>query len=455
MIQKKPPEEFRLIYKNVDVDGYTIDIDCYRKHDGYKILEKAIKEKPEDLRQEVLNSGVRGRGGAGFPTGMKWKFVDRKSGKPIYVVCNADESEPGTYKDRQIIYKDPHQLIEGIMISAFANNAAQAFIYIRGEFINGARILERAIDEARKAGFVGKNICGSEYSCEIAICRGAGAYICGEETGLIESLEGKRGYPRIKPPYFPAVLGLYQCPTIVNNVETFCHVKHVIDRGGEEYAKIGIKGDSGTHIWGVSGHVQRPGYYELEAGSCTFGDLLYGLCGGPLPGRKFKALIPGGSSTKILRFGERFEGKLPDGTPFDWAVEDIPLDANSIGLCGTFLGTGGSIVMDDSTDMLEALANLNAFYGHESCGQCTPCREGSLWLQKMTGRMCSGSAREEDVPLLKDIADQVAGRTICAHGEAVAWPVQSAVPKFKDEYLEKIKNQASGQRFNPAGYPLI
>ncbi len=456
MIQKLPVQERRIVYKHVDEEGYTNDIECYLKNGGYEVMKKAYQAQPEDLRQEVLNSGLKGRGGAGFPTGMKWKFVDHKSGKPIYLICNADESEPGTFKDRQLIYQDPHQLIEGMMISAFANNCAQAFIYIRGEFINGARILENAIEEARAKNFLGDDVLGSGYSCEITVCRGAGAYICGEETGLIESLEGKRGYPRVKPPYFPAVLGLYQCPTIVNNVETLCQVKHVIDMGGDEFAKIGVKGDSGTHIWGVSGHVQRPGYYEIEAGACTFGDLLHDFCGGPLPGRQFKALIPGGSSTKVLKWGEKFKVKHPnDGQEYEWGVEDIPLDAISIGLCGTFLGTGGSIVMDDSTDMLEALANLNAFYGHESCGQCTPCREGSLWLEKLSGRMTSGKARPEDVPLLKDIADQVAGRTICAHGEAVAWPVQSAVPKFQDEYLDKISKQASGQRYNPAGYPLI
>ncbi|MDP0496504.1 MAG: NADH-quinone oxidoreductase subunit NuoF [Verrucomicrobiota bacterium JB024] len=450
-------QERRIIYKHVDEPGYTADIDCYMRHGGYEVLKQALQAKPEDLCKEVFDSGLTGRGGAGFPTGMKWKFLDRKSGKPIYLVCNADESEPGTFKDRQIIYQDPHQLIEGMAISAYAIQAKQAFIYIRGEFINGARILENAIEEARAKGFIGEDIGGSGYSCDIVVHRGAGAYICGEETGLIESLEGKRGYPRIKPPYFPAVLGLYQCPTIVNNVETLAQVKHIIQMGGTEFAKIGVKGDTGTHIFGVSGHVQKPGYYEVEAGSATFGELLYDLCGGPLPGRKFKALIPGGSSTKILRFGERFTGKHPNtGEPFDWGVEDIPLDAISLRACGTFLGTGGAIVMDDSTDMMEAIANLMAFYGHESCGQCTPCREGSLWLNKMTTRMCSGRARTEDVDLMKNIADQIEGRTICAHGEAVAWPTQSHYNKFKDEYLDKIARQGDGRgRYNPNGYPLI
>ena len=303
----------------------------------------------------------------------------------------------------------------------------------------------RAIAEAKAKGFLGQNILGSGYSCEVVVHRGGGCYVCGEETGLIESLEGKRGYPRIKPPYFPAVLGLYNCPTIVNNAETMAQVKHVLAFGGAEFAKIGIPGDSGTHIWGVSGLVKRPGLYEIEAGKATFGELLYDLCGGPLDGRKIKAIIPGGSSTKILKVGERFKGKLANGTEFDWALEDIPLDSNSIAACGTGLGTGGTIVIDDSVEMIQALSNLNAFYAHETCGQCTPCREGSLWLSRVSKRITTGGGLETDVPLLLDIANQVAGRTICAHGEAVAWPVQSAVPKFKDEYVESIRKRVKGE----------
>ena len=320
---------------------------------------------------------------------------------------------------------------------------AAAEIGVEHEFFVGHR--QKAIEEARVKNFVGKNILGSGFDLEIYVHRGAGAYICGEETGLIESLEGKRGYPRIKPPYFPAVLGLYNCPTIVNNAETMAQVKHVLAFGGAEFAKIGIPGDSGTHIWGVSGLVKRPGLYEIEAGKATFGELLYDLCGGPLDGRKIKAIIPGGSSTKILKVGERFKGKLANGTEFDWALEDIPLDSNSIAACGTGLGTGGTIVIDDSVEMIQALSNLNAFYAHETCGQCTPCREGSLWLSRVSKRITTGGGLETDVPLLLDIANQVAGRTICAHGEAVAWPVQSAVPKFKDEYLESIRKRQQGE----------
>jgi NADH-quinone oxidoreductase subunit F len=444
------PAERRLIFRHIDEPGYAPDIGCYLSHGGYEILKKAVQRKPEELIDEVKKSGLRGRGGAGFPCGVKWGLVDRKSGKPIYLVVNADESEPGTFKDRYIIEQDPHQLIEGIMISCFANNVKQAYIYIRGEFPHGARVLERAIAEARERNFVGPNILGTAYSCEIFIHRGAGAYICGEETGLIESLEGKRPYPRIKPPYFPAVLGLYQCPTIVNNVETLCHVKHIADFGGEAYARIGTPNNTGTRILCVSGHVRRPGYYEFEVGKVTMGQLLNEVCGGPRPGRTFKAVIPGGSSAKVLKFGERFKGKRKVGAElvdYDWALEDVPMDFDSLALIGSMGGSGGVIVMDDSVNMVEALGNINEFYAHESCGQCTPCREGSLWMKRITGRMVHGAARPEDGALLKSVADQIAGRTICAFGEACAWPTQSFVAKFGDEF----KAYASAKPAAPPG----
>jgi NADH-quinone oxidoreductase subunit F len=431
------PEQRRIIFKHIDESGYSNDLACYLKHGGYEVLKQAVTRPPQALIDEVKRSGLRGRGGAGFPCGVKWGLVDRRSGKPIYLIVNADESEPGTFKDRYLIHQDPHQLIEGTMISCFANNVTQAYIYIRGEFPHGARILGKAIAEARAANFVGPNILGTGYSCEIHIHRGAGAYICGEETGLIESLEGKRAYPRIKPPYFPAVLGLYQCPTIVNNVETLCHVKHIAEIGGEAFARIGTANNTGTRIFCVSGHVQRPGCYEFPTGTITMGQLLNEVCGGPLPGRKFKAVIPGGSSAKVLRFGERFKGRRKVGADlvdFDWGVEDLPMDFDSLALIGTMGGSGGVIVMDDSVNMVEALANINAFYAHESCGQCTPCREGSLWMKKLTTRMVHGPARAEDAALLKDVADQIPGRTICAFGEACAWPTQSFLAKFGDEF---------------------
>jgi NADH-quinone oxidoreductase subunit F len=428
------PEQLRLIFKHIDEPGYSSDLDCYVRNGGYEVLKKSVGRKPEAIVDDVKKSGLRGRGGAGFPCGVKWSLLDRKSGKPIYLIVNADESEPGTFKDRYIIHQDPHQMLEGIMITCFANNVKQAYIYIRGEFPHGARILEKAIAEARAANFVGPNILGTNYSCEIYVHRGAGAYICGEETGLIESLEGKRAYPRIKPPYFPAVLGLYQCPTIVNNVETLCHVKHIAEMGGEAYSKIGTPNNTGTRILCVSGHVQRPGYYEYEVGKITLGQLLNEVCGGPLPGRKFKAVIPGGSSAKILKFGETFTLKNKDSSSRTLTLEDIPIDFDTLAACGTMGGSGGVIVMDDSVNMVEALANINAFYAHESCGQCTPCREGSLWMKKITTRMVHGDARSEDGALLKSVADQIAGRTICAFGEACAWPTQSFIAKFGDEF---------------------
>lgn len=435
------PNETRLILKHIDQPGYDNSIHSYMAHGGYSVLTKAMKAKPEDLVQEIKDSGIRGRGGAGFPAGLKWTFLDKKSGKDIYLICNADESEPGTYKDRQIMYKDPHQLIEGMLITAYAIQAKLAFIYIRGEMYEGAHILKRAIEEAREKNLLGNNILGSGYSCDIVVHRGAGAYICGEETGLIESLEGKRGYPRIKPPYFPAILGLYQCPTIVNNVETLCHVTHAIGMGGKEYAKIGTPGNTGTRIWSVSGLVQKPGYYEFPCGGITMGQLIYDVCGGLFPGRTLKAVIPGGTSAKVLRAGERFKGKLKDGSEYDWGIEDIPMDFDSFAAAGTMSGSGAVIVMDNTVDIVEALANINAFYSHETCGQCTPCREGCLWMHKITKRMSHGDAKASDADLLHSISLQISGRTICAHGEAAAWPTESFVKKFKDEFLAKANDK--------------
>jgi NADH-quinone oxidoreductase subunit F len=437
-----PATETRLLLKYCEEPGYTPAIDSYQKAGGYEMLRKAVTMKPEDIRAEVKSSGLRGRGGAGFPCGTKWDLVDRKSGKPIYLIVNCDESEPGTFKDRQLVHKDPHQLLEGVMISAYANDVKLAFIYIREEMPKGARILNRAIDEARAAGFVGANVCGSNYSCDIIVHRGAGAYICGEETGLIESLEGKRAYPRIKPPYFPAVLGLYNCPTIVNNVETLCNVPHILRMGAAEYAKIGRPNNTGTRLWCVSGHVKRPGYFEVAG--ITFGQLLHDLCGGPLDGRKFKAIVPGGGSAKILRYDEKFKSKKQDGTVTEYGFDDIPLDFDGIAAAGSMSGSGAVIVMDDSVDILESLANLVGFYAHESCGQCTPCREGSLWAAKITARMCRGDARSNDLKTLYDMAGNIGGRTICPMGFSTTWPVQSYLDKVRDEIEAKARENRVG-----------
>src|ERR1041385_4933549 len=438
------PSEFRLILKHADQPGYTPDIDCYLRHGGYEALKKALSIQPKDLpdgkkmsapehiRDEVKLSGLRGRGGAGFSCGLKWSFVDRKSGKPIYLICNADESEPGTFKDRQIIHKDPHQLIEGMIISCFANDVKLAYIYIRGEFPEGARILNRALNEARAKNFLGKNIFGSGYDLEIHVHRGAGAYICGEETGLIESLEGKRPYPRIKPPYFPAILGLWMCPTIVNNVETLCNVKHIVAMGAAEFAKLGTPNNTGTRIVSLSGHVKKPGYFEIEVGKATIGQLINdpAFGGGLRDGRKLKAVIPGGSSAKVFKAGERFKLKRrgPEGeTEQEVEMLDLPYDFDSLIAAGSMSGSSAIIVMDDSVDIVAALANISEFYAHESCGQCTPCREGSLWMAKALHRLTHGEGRRSDADYLVKIADNIpGGRTICAFGEACS----RAGPRF-------------------------
>jgi NADH-quinone oxidoreductase subunit F len=437
------PLEHRLIYKNIGRSDWTTDIDCYLRDGGYEQLKQALRISRSEIVDKVKNSGLRGRGGAGFSCGLKWSFIKSDEKRQVYLICNADESEPGTFKDRYIIHDDPHQLLEGILISCYALNARTAYIYIRGEFPEGAKILERAIEEARAHNFLGKNILGSGFDAEVYIHRGAGAYICGEETGLIESLEGKRGYPRIKPPYFPAVLGLYMCPTIVNNVETLCHVKHIIAMGGAEYARLGRPNNTGTRILCVSGDVQRPGYFEIEIGAVTMGQLIYEMACGLRPGRKLKAVIPGGSSAKVLRADERFKLKQrqPDGSTIEreLSIDEIPMDFDSLTAAGSMAGSGGVIVLDDSRDMVWVLNNINEFYAHESCGQCTPCREGSLWMKKITDRMLRGGGVVEDPETLKTIGDNIAGRTICAFGEACAWPTQSFVQKFPEEFADRAQ----------------
>jgi NADH-quinone oxidoreductase subunit F len=460
------PQQYRLILKNVDVPGYTPDLDCYLRHGGYEELKKALALPPkvlpdgkkatpqEQIRAEVNASGLRGRGGAGFSCGLKWSFVNLPCSKPIYLICNADESEPGTFKDRPIIHKDPHQLLEGMIISCYANDVHLAYVYIRGEMPGGARLLQTALGEARARNFLGKNILGRGYDLEIYIHRGAGAYICGEETGLIESLEGKRAYPRIKPPYFPAILGLYMCPTIVNNAETLAAVKHIMRMGGGEYAKLGTPNNTGTRIVSISGHVRKPGYYEIEVGKVTLGELIFheNFGGGLRDGRKLKAVIPGGSSAKVFKAGEKFKLRKKGAGGQMTAVEvdmlDLPYDFDSLQSAGSMSGSGAIIVMDDSTDMVAALANLADFYAHESCGQCTPCREGSLWLSKALHRLAHGGGRPQDAAYLLHIAQNIQGRTICAFGEACAWPVLSFVSKFREEFEARA---AAGQKHAGGG----
>jgi NADH-quinone oxidoreductase subunit F len=437
-IPEPHPRERRIIFGNLSVPGYDGSLSSYRARGGYSALEKALKMPPADIVQAVKVSNLRGRGGAGFPCGAKWSFIRRDDGKPHYLVVNGDESEPGTFKDRYVLHGDPHQLLEGIAISAYATNCNLCYIYIRCEFPHAARIVWKAIEDATTAGYLGKNILGSGFDCEVFVHQGAGAYICGEETSLLESLEGKRPYPRIKPPYFPAVLGLYMKPTIVNNVETICHVRHILDIGAEEYARMGTPGDGGTRTLCVSGDVMRPGFYELPAGAVTLGELLLDICGGFRPGRKLKAVIPGGSSAKVLRGDETFRMKIKgaDGvvSEKEVGVMDLVMDASTLAAAGTMVGSGGVMVMDDSRDMVWALNNLNQFYAHESCGQCTPCREGSLWMSKITTRMLEGGAQASDPTTLRSVADNIAGRTICAFGEACSWPTQSFLEKFPEEF---------------------
>lgn len=441
-IKGKEPHarEHRLIFKNIDRIGWDPSLSTYQNDGGYDALKKAFKMEPKSITSEVKTSGLRGRGGAGFPTGVKWGFIPPDNKKPVYLICNCDESEPGTFKDRYIVHQDPHQLIEGMIISAYAVGAHTAYIYMREEFPEAALIMENAIEEAREQGYIGKNILDSGFDLEIWVHRGAAAYICGEETGLIESLEGKRPYPRIKPPYFPAALGLYMAPTIVNNVESLCHVKHIIEMGGETYAKLGVERNTGTRILCVSGDIKKPGYYEVEVGKITMGELLNDICGGPKDGRKFKAVIPGGSSSKILRCDERFTiGRGEDAKEIGF--DEIQMDFDTLAACGSMAGSGGVIVLDDSRKISWVLNNINHFYAHESCGQCTPCREGSTWMKKISDRIVNGQANPEDVQTLEEVAYQIDGRTICAFGEASSWPVEAIIAKFRDELTEETSEK--------------
>ena len=404
--------------------GEACDIAVYERTGGYAGLPKALKEfTPDQVIEEVKKSALRGRGGAGFPTGMKWSFVPKESKRPKYVVCNADESEPGTGKDRDLMRYDPHQLIEGMIISSFALGSHAAYIYIRGEYWFIKEILEKAVAQAYAKGYLGKNILGSGYDLDMYVHPGAGAYICGEETALLESLEGKRGHPRLKPP-FPAVVGLYGGPTVVNNVETLAVVPHIILKGGEWYKSLGTEKSGGTKLFTVSGHVARPGNYEVPMGYPLL-KMINDDCGGIPGGRRLKAIIPGGSSVPILTAEE---------------CEKVNLDYESVAAAGTMLGSGGVIVMDETADIFESTRNLTHFYKHESCGWCTPCREGTRWLFNVFERMHRFEGRPGDVELLYDLADKILGKSFCALGDAAAMPVQSAIKKFPDDFHRRIKH---------------
>ena len=405
------------------------------QHGAYNAARKALAMSPAEVTDVVLKSGLRGRGGAGFPTGRKWTFVpppEKRGGKPVYLLCNADESEPGTFKDRFCMWNDPHQLIEGMIIASHALGVRRAYIYLRGEFEYVQRRLDAALAEAYAKGYLGENIFGSGFSFDLYTHLGAGAYICGEETALISSIEGYKGQPRLKPP-FPAVKGVWESPTIVNNVETLAAVPWIIQNGWEAYKAIGTEQSPGTKLFSCSGHIMKPGVYEIPLGTPMM-DLLNKWCGGLRPGRTLKAIIPGGSSVPVM-------------TPAE--VAQANMDYESINkVAGSYLGSGGFIVMDDSTDMVDALTNLLRFYAHESCGQCTPCREGSAWMYNILCRLRDGLATEDDLVALRDLADNIHSRTICFFGASAAMPVQSFVTKFRDEFVARVESARAGL---PAG----
>jgi NADH-quinone oxidoreductase subunit F len=425
----------------------SLGIDGYLADGGYASWKKVLGGKasgewtPARVTDIVKAAGLRGRGGAGFPCGLKWTFVppkEKRGDKPVYLLCNADESEPGTFKDRLLIETDPHQVLEGMMISSFALGVKHAYIYIRGEMVHGAEILNAAIGEAYAKGLLGKDILGSGIELDITVHRGAGAYICGEETALIESIEGKRGHPRIKPP-FPAVSGAWTCPTVVNNVETLCCVKHILDRGPEWFKGIGRnEKNTGPKLYCLSGHVEKPGVYEAPLGVSW--NTLLAMAGGVKGGRPLKAVIPGGASAAILTAKE---------------VENLPMDFDGVAAAGSMLGSAAIIVMDDTTDMPKAVANIAKFFAHESCGQCTPCREGTPWLHRMLKRLVNGEGKAADLDLLMQIASQMGnGMTICVFADAAIAPVLSAIPKFREEFEAYVKKSANPEFALPASRDL-
>ncbi len=397
-------------------------IEVYEMHNGYSAFKKALVTKSEDIIVEVKKSGLRGRGGAAFPTGLKWSFMPKRNDKPKFLCANGDEGEPGTFKDRQIFEFNPHLFIEGCLIASFAMGINVTYIYIRGEYKKWIDILQRAIDEAYAKNYIGENILGTSFSTDIYIHRGAGAYICGEESSLMNSIEGERGYPRVKPP-FPAQVGLWGNPTNVNNVETLSCVPSIIRNGGEWFSKIGVPTHPGTILFGVSGHVNKPGVYELPTG-VLLTDLIHKYAGGIIDNKKIKAVIPGGSSVQWL-LGDELEG--------------IRMDLDSLKAAGSAIGTGGVIVMDEDTNVLKVLKRISHFYHHESCGQCTPCREGTGWMEKILDRFLRGEGTLSDIDLLLDVANNIEGNTICALGDAAAWPVQSVIKKFKSEFTNRVR----------------
>jgi NADH-quinone oxidoreductase subunit F len=414
----------RIVTHAFDAPGID-QLEVYRAHGGYEALARALRDfQPEALAEEVKASGLRGRGGAGFATGVKWGFLPKESARPRYLCVNADESEPGTFKDRMIMEVSPHQVVEGTILAAYATRVRHAFIYVRGELPLAYQQVERAVREAYEAGLLGKNILGSGYDLEITVHPGAGAYICGEESALLESLEGKRGYPRLKPP-FPAVVGLYGGPTVINNLETIASLPAIVRLGAATYAQYGTEKSKGTRVYCLSGHVERPGNYELPLGT-PLRTLIEDFGGGVWRGKKLKAIIPGGSSTNFL-------------TP---EQIDTPLDFESILAAGSMLGSAGVVVLDEDTCIVGAVLRMTEFYRDESCGKCTPCREGTYWLVQLLERLEAGHGKESDIELLNDICDNIAGKSFCPLGDAATSSIVSSIRLWRDEYIHHVRAHA-------------
>jgi len=402
-------------------------LEVYKKNGGYSSIKKALSQSADDIIEQVKKSGLRGRGGAAFLAGLKWSFMPKTTDKPKYLCVNGDESEPGSFKDRQVLEFNPHQLIEGTLITCYAIGAKVAYVYIRGEYHKWIKLFQTALDEAYASGFIGekmKDTFKTDFSCEVYIHKGAGAYICGEESSLMNSIEGHRGYPRVKPP-FPAQNGLWGCPTTINNVETIANVPKIIEKGWEWYSKIGEPKHPGTILFGVSGHINKPGVYELPTGTLLT-DIIYKYAGGVPGDKKILCVIPGGSSMPPLR-GDKLEG--------------VKMDTESLKEAGSAIGTGGVIVMDEDTDLVKVLARISKFYYHESCGQCTPCREGTSWLVRILNRILDGNGSSHDLDMLIDVATNIEGNTICALGEAAAWPVRFMITRFRDYFEQRVSKE--------------
>ena len=421
----------KLLFKDIDEPGLNT-LDVYRRRGGYDALRQALAMPREEVVSNLMDSGIRGRGGAGFQMGKKLSFLPHGD-MDKYLVCNADESEPGTFKDRELMQKNPHMLIEGIIIATFAGEISRAYIYIRGEYAHQADILEQAVGEAQEAGFLGERILGSDHTLSLVVHRGAGAYICGEETGLLDSLEGKRGNPRLKPP-FPAIEGLYHGPTLINNVETLATVPAIIRMGGESYAQLGTETSTGTKLVSVSGDVKRPGNYEIELGIPSR-EIIEGLAGGTFDGREVKFWFPGGSSSPVLTKDDL----------------DLPYDFDTMAKAGSMLGSGAIIVVDDSHTVTEVAYKLAKFYAHESCGKCVPCREGTNWTEKMLDRIQSGEATPMDLDIMASVQEQIIGNCLCVLGDAMAMPIGSLVEKFRPELEAEIEAARAAAGAGPLG----